>query len=60
MAACESPVPLKATGVGCAVTKLIPVALCLPIHLGGSWEGSQPDWAVDSFFVLHKDMKNMN
>lgn len=48
MAACESPVPLKATGVGGAVTKLMPGALCLPVHLGESWERSQTDWTVGS------------
>ena len=51
MAACESPVPLKATGVGGAVTKLMLVALCLPVHLGESWERSQTDWTVGSLFV---------
>lgn len=51
MAACESHVPLKATGVGGAVTKLMPEALCLPVHLGENWERSQTDWAVGSLFV---------
>ena len=40
MAACESPVPSKASGVGGAVTKPMPVALCLQ----STWEkaGSAP------------------